>query len=125
MVNKKLFGFDVRFFKSETKDVKISIVENLKSYGKETGKFEIKEFTLPRRTVWIFGLKLKSLEEIEEMIANNKNLIQTSRNDKYASLKISFREIEETSYKKIFPVADLTKKSQIEEIIDGQDEFPF
>lgn len=125
MVNKKLFGFDVRFFKSETKDVKISIVENLKSYGKETGKFEIKEFTLPRRTVWIFGLKLKSLEEIEEMIANNKNLIQTSRNDKYASLKISFREIEETSYKKIFPVADLTKKSQIEELIDGQDEFPF
>lgn len=125
MVNKKLFGFDVRFFKSETKDVKISIVENLKSYGKETGKFEIKEFTLPRRTVWIFGLKLKSLEEIEEMIANNKNLIQSSRNDKYASLKISFREIEETSYKKIFPVADLTKKSQIEEVIDGQDEFPF
>ena len=43
MVNKKLFGFDVRFFKSETKDVKISIVENLKSYGKETGKFEIKD----------------------------------------------------------------------------------
>ena len=125
MVNKKLFGFDVRFFKSETKDVKISIVENLKSYGKETGEVEIKEFTLPRRTVWIFGLKLKSLEEIEEMIANNKNLIQTSRNDKYASLKISFREVEETSYKKIFPVADLTKKSQIEEVIDGQDEFPF
>ena len=124
MVNKKLFGFDVRFFKSETKDVKISIVENLKSYGKETGKFEIKEFTLPRRTVWIFGLKLKSLEEIEEMIANNKNLIQTSRNDKYASLRISFREIEETSYKKIFPVADLTKKSN-EEIVDSKEEFPF
>ena len=124
MVNKKLFGFDVRFFKSETKDVKISIVENLKSYGKETGKFEIKEFTLPRRTVWIFGLKLKSLEEIEEMIANNKNLIQSSRNDKYASLKISFKEIEETSYKKIFPVADLTKKSN-EEIVDSKEEFPF
>ena len=124
MVNKKLFGFDVRFFKSETKDVKISIVENLKSYGKETGKFEIKEFTLPRRTVWIFGLKLKSLEKIEEMIANNKNLIQTSRNDKYASLRISFREIEETSYKKIFPVADLTKKSN-EEIVDSKEEFPF
>lgn len=125
MVNKKIFGFDVRFFKSETKDVKISTVENLKSYGKETGKFEIKEFTLPRRTVWIFGLKLKSLEEIEEMIANNKNLIQSNRIDKYASLKISFKEIEETSYKKIFPVADLTKKSQIEEVIDGQEEFPF
>lgn len=125
MVNKKLFGFDVRFFKSETKDVKISTVENLKSYGKETGKFEIKEFTLPRRTVWIFGLKLKSLEEIEEMIANNKKLIQISRSDKYASLKISFKEIEETSYKKIFPVADLTKKSQIEEVIDEQEEFPF
>lgn len=124
MVNKKLFGFDVRFFKSETKDVKISIVENLKSYGKETGKFEIKEFTLPRRTVWIFGLKLKKLEEIEEMIANNKNLIQTSRNDKYASLKISFKEIEETSYKKIFPVADLTKTSN-EEIVDSKEEFPF
>ena len=124
MLNKKLFGFDVRFFKSETKDVKISIVENLKSYGKETGKFEIKEFTLPRRTVWIFGLKLKSLEEIEEMIANNKNLIQSSRNDKYASLKISFKEIEETSYKKIFPVADLTKKSN-EEIVDSKEEFPF
>lgn len=124
MVNKKLFGFDVRFFKSETKDVKISIVENLKSYGKETGKFEIKEFTLPRRTVWIFGLKLKNLEEIEEMIANNKNLIQSSRNDKYASLKISFKEIEETSYKKIFPVADLTKKSN-EEIVDSKEEFPF
>lgn len=124
MVNKKLFGFDIRFFKSETKDVKISIVENLKSYGKETGKFEIKEFTLPRRTVWIFGLKLKSLEEIEEMIANNKNLIQSSRNDKYASLKISFKEIEETSYKKIFPVADLTKKSN-EEIVDSKEEFPF
>lgn len=124
MVNKKLFGFDVRFFKSETKDVKISIVENLKSYGKETGKFEIKEFILPRRTVWIFGLKLKKLEEIEEMIANNKNLIQTSRNDKYASLKISFKEIEETSYKKIFPVADLTKTSN-EEIVDSKEEFPF
>ena len=125
MVNKKLFGFDVRFFKSETKDVKISTVENLKSYGKETGEIEIKEFILPRRTTWIFGLKLKSLEEIEEMIANNKKLIQMNRNDKYASLKISFKEIEETSYKKIFPVADLTKKSQIEEVIDGQEEFPF
>ena len=125
MVNKKLFGFDVRFFKSETKDVKISTIENLKSYGKETGETEIKEFILPRRTTWIFGLKLKNLEDIEEMIANNKNLIQTSRNDKYASLKISFKEIEETSYKKIFPIADLTKKSQIEEVINGQEEFPF
>ena len=125
MVNKKLFGFDVRFFKSETKDVKISTIENLKSYGKETGEIEIKEFILPRRTTWIFGLKLKNLEDIEEMIANNKNLIQTSRNDKYASLKISFKEIEETSYKKIFPIADLTKKSQIEEVINGQEEFPF
>lgn len=125
MVNKKLFGYDVRFFKSETKDIKISTIENVKSYGKETGETEIKEFTLPRRTVWIFGLKLKSLEEIEEMIANNKKLIQISRSDKYASLKISFKEIEETSYKKIFPVADLTKKSQIEEVIDGQEEFPF
>ena len=48
-----------------------------------------------------------------------------NRNDKYASLKISFKQIEETSYKKIFPVADLTKKSQIEEVIDGQEEFPF
>ena len=124
MVNKKLFGFDVRFFKSETKDVKISIVENLKSYGKETGKFEIKEFTLPRRTVWIFGLKLKSLEEIEEMIANNKNLIQTSRNDKYASLKVSFKQIEETSYKKIFPIADLTKKSS-EEIVDSKEDIRY
>ena len=125
MVNKKLFGFDVRFFKSETKDVKISTVENLKSYGKETGEIEIKEFILPRRTTWIFGLKLKSFKEVEEMIANNKNLIQMNRSDKYASLKISFKEIEETSYKKIFPVADLTKKSQIEEVIDGQEEFPF
>ena len=80
-----------------------------KEYGKETGKTEIKEFTLPRRTTWIFGLKLKSLKEIEEMIANNKNLIQSSRNDKYASLKVSFKKIEETSYKKIFPIADLTK----------------
>ena len=120
MVNKKLYGFDIRFFKSETKDVKISIVENLKSYGKETGEIEIKEFTLPRRTTWIFGLKLKSLKEIEEMIANNKNLIQTSRNDKYASLKISFKKVEETSYKKIFPVADLTKKSN-EEIVDSKE----
>lgn len=125
MVNKKLFGFDVRFFKSETKDVKISTVENLKSYGKETGEIEIKEFILPRRTTWIFGLKLKSFKEVEEMIANNKNLIQMNRSDKYASLKISFKEIEETSYKKIFPVADLTKKSQIEEVIDEQEEFPF
>ena len=125
MVNKKLFGFDVRFFKSDTKDVKISTVENLKSYGKETGEIEIKEFILPRRTTWIFGLKLKSFKEVEEMIANNKNLIQMNRSDKYASLKISFKEIEETSYKKIFPVADLTKKSQIEEVIDGQEEFPF
>lgn len=125
MVNKKLYGYDIRFFKSETKDIKISTIENVKEYGKETGETEIKEFILPRRTVWIFGLKLKSLKEIEEMIANNKNLIQMSRNDKYASLKISFKEIEETSYKKIFPVADLTKKSQIEEVIDGQDEFPF
>lgn len=125
MVNKKIFGFDVRFFKSETKDIKISTIENVKEYGKETGETEIKEFTLPRRTVWIFGLKLKSLKEIEEMIANNKNLIQSNRIDKYASLKISFKEIEETSYKKIFPVADLTKKSQIEEVIDGQEEFPF
>jgi hypothetical protein len=125
MVNKKLFGFDVRFFKSETKDVKISTIENLKSYGKETGEIEIKEFILPRRTTWIFGLKLKNLEDIEEMIANNKNLIQMNRNDKYASLKISFKEIEETSYKKIFPIADLTKKSQIEEVIDEQEEFPF
>ena len=124
MVNKKLYGYDIRFFKSETKDVKISIVENLKSYGKKTGEIEIKEFTLPRRTTWIFGLKLKSLKEIEEMIANNKNLIQTSRNDKYASLKISFKEVEETSYKKIFPVADLTKKSN-EEIVDSKEEFPF
>lgn len=82
-------------------------------------------FILPRRTTWIFGLKLKNLEEIEEMIVNNKKLIQISRTDKYASLKISFKEIEETSYKKIFPVADLTKKSQIEEVIDGQEEFPF
>ena len=103
MVNKKLYGYDIRFFKSETRDIKISTIENIKEYGKETGKTEIKEFTLPRRTTWIFGLKLKSLKEIEEMIANNKNLIQTSRNDKYASLKVSFREIEETSYKKIFP----------------------
>ena len=125
MVNKKIFGFDVRFFKSETKDIKISTIENVKEYGKETGETEIKEFTLPRRTVWIFGLKLKSLKEIEEMIANNKNLIQSNRIDKYASLKISFKEIEETSYKKIFPVADLTKKSQIEEVVDGQEEFPF
>lgn len=125
MVNKKLYGYDIRFFKSETKDIKISTIENVKEYGKETGETEIKEFILPRRTVWIFGLKLKSLKKIEEMIVNNKNLIQMSRNDKYASLKISFKEIEETSYKKIFPVADLTKKSQIEEVIDGQDEFPF
>ncbi|WP_335943323.1 DUF5906 domain-containing protein [Fusobacterium polymorphum] len=125
MVNKKLYGYDIRFFKSETKDIKISTIENVKEYGKETGETEIKEFTLPRRTTWIFGLKLKSLKEIEEMIANNKNLIQSSRNDKYASLKVSFKKIEETSYKKIFPVADLTKKSQIEEVIDGQDEFPF
>lgn len=125
MVNKKLFGFDIRFFKSETKDVKISTIENLKSYGKETGEIEIKEFILPRRTTWIFGLKLKNLEDIEEMIANNKNLIQMNRNDKYASLKISFKEIEETSYKKIFPVADLTKKTQIEEVLDEQEEFPF
>ena len=125
MVNKKIFGFDIRFFKSETKDIKISTIENIRSYGKETGETEIKEFILPRRTTWIFGLKLKSLEEIEEMIVNNKKLIQISRSDKYASLKISFKEIEETSYKKIFPVADLTKKSQIEEVIDGQEEFPF
>lgn len=125
MVNKKIFGFDIRFFKSETKDIKISTIENIRSYGKETGETEIKEFILPRRTTWIFGLKLKNLEDIEEMIANNKNLIQMNRNDKYASLKISFKEIEETSYKKIFPVADLTKKSQIEEVIDGQEEFPF
>lgn len=124
MVNKKLYGYDIRFFKSETKDIKISTIENVKEYGKETGEIEIKEFTLPRRTVWIFGLKLKSLKEIEEMIANNKNLIQSSRNDKYASLKISFKQIEETSYKKIFPVADLTKKSN-EEIIDSKEEFPF
>lgn len=124
MVNKKLYGYDIRFFKSETKDVKISTVERLKNYGKETGENEIKEFTLPRRTVWIFGLKLKSLKEIEEMIANNKNLIQSSRNDKYASLKISFKEIEETSYKKIFPIADLTKKSN-EEMVDSKEEFPF
>lgn len=120
MVNKKLFGFDVRFFKSETRDIKISTIENIKEYGRETGKIEIKEFTLPRRTTWIFGLKLKSLKEIEEMIANNKNLIQNSRNDKYASLKISFKEVEETSYKKIFPVADLTKKSN-EEIVDSKE----
>lgn len=120
MVNKKLFGFDVRFFKSETRDIKISTIENIKEYGRETGKIEIKEFTLPRRTTWIFGLKLKSLKEIEEMIANNKNLIQTSRNDKYASLKVSFKQIEETSYKKIFPVADLTKKSN-EEIVDSKE----
>ena len=125
MVNKKIFGFDIRFFKSETKDIKISTIENIRSYGKETGETEIKEFILPRRTTWIFGLKLKNLEDIEEMIANNKNLIQMNRNDKYASLKISFKQIEETSYKKIFPVADLTKKSQIEEVIDGQEEFPF
>lgn len=125
MVNKKLYGYDIRFFKSETKDVKISTIENIRSYGKETGETEIKEFILPRRTTWIFGLKLKSLEDIAEMIANNKNLIQMNRNDKYASLKISFKEIEETSYKKIFPIADLTKKSQIEEVIDGQEEFPF
>ena len=121
MVNKKLFGFDVRFFKSETKDIKISTIENIKEYGKETGKTEIKEFTLPRRTTWIFGLKLKSLKEIEEMIANNKNLIQSSRNDKYASLKVSFKKIEETSYKKIFPIADLTKKS--EEIVDSKEDI--
>lgn len=125
MVNKKLYGYDIRFFKSEKKDVKISTIENIRSYGKETGETEIKEFILPRRTTWIFGLKLKSLEDIAEMIANNKNLIQMNRNDKYASLKISFKEIEETSYKKIFPIADLTKKSQIEEVIDGQEEFPF
>lgn len=125
MVNKKLFGFDIRFFKSETKDIKISTIENIKEYGKETGEIEIKEFILPRRTTWIFGLKLKSFKEVEEMIANNKNLIQMNRSDKYASLKISFKEIEETSYKKIFPVADLTKKSQIEEVIDEQEEFPF
>ena len=125
MVNKKIFGFDIRFFKSETKDIKISTIENIRSYGKETGETEIKEFILPRRTTWIFGLKLKNLEDIEEMIANNKNVIQINRNDKYASLKISFKQIEETSYKKIFPVADLTKKSQIEEVIDGQEEFPF
>lgn len=125
MVNKKIFGFDIRFFKSETKDIKISTIENIRSYGKETGETEIKEFILPRRTTWIFGLKLKSFKEVEEMIANNKNLIQMNRSDKYASLKISFKEIEETSYKKIFPVADLTKKSQIEEVIDEQEEFPF
>lgn len=124
MVNKKLYGYDIRFFKSETKDIKISTIENVKEYGKETGETEIKEFTLPRRTVWIFGLKLKGLKEIEEMIANNKNLIQSNRIDKYASLKISFKEIEETSYKKIFPIADLTKKSN-EEIVDSKEEFPF
>lgn len=124
MVNKKLFGFDVRFFKSETRDIKISTIENIKEYGRETGKIEIKEFTLPRRTTWIFGLKLKSLKEIEEMIANNKNLIQTSRNDKYASLKVSFKQIEETSYKKIFPIADLTKKSS-EEIVDSKEDIRY
>ena len=124
MVNKKLYGYDIRFFKSETRDIKISTIENIKEYGRETGKIEIKEFTLPRRTTWIFGLKLKSLKEIEEMIANNKNLIQSSRNDKYASLKISFREVEETSYKKIFPVADLTKKSN-EEIVDSIEDIRY
>lgn len=124
MVNKKLYGYDIRFFKSETRDIKISTIENIKEYGKETGKTEIKEFTLPRRTTWIFGLKLKSLKEIEEMIANNKNLIQTSRNDKYASLKVSFKEIEETSYKKIFPIADLTKKSN-EEIVDSKEDIRY
>ena len=124
MVNKNLYCYYIRFFKSETRDIKISTIENIKEYGKETGKTEIKEFTLPRRTTWIFGLKLKSLKEIEEMIANNKNLIQTSRNDKYASLKVSFKEIEETSYKKIFPIADLTKKSN-EEIVDSKEDIRY
>jgi len=113
MVNKKL-DFNIIFFKSDTKDTKIKI-----DIPQKNEKKDIIDFILPRRKVWLFGLKIRPFKEIRNLIINNKKLLG-NQFEKYDSLSECFKTLNCNFLKEIYKDEEIEKK-----INENAEEFPF
>lgn len=111
LINNKL-GFNINIFKCDTKDTKtkIDITKNEKIV-------DTIDFIIPRRSVWLFGFKLRPYKEIADLILNNKK-ISGNRFEKYESIN-AFKELNHNCLNEIF-------KKEIEVTnINNAEEFPF